>query len=82
MKDKDTQLLEEAYDVITESQWVSPDNPQELLDWVKRYHPKWMGKSELDTLRRILVTTDGLGEKVKERALQRVRQIAPTADEA
>ena len=67
MKDNDEKLINEAYD-SKQSQWTPPADLDQFLEWVAKYHPKWKGKDELETLKRILVTSDGLGRTVQEAA--------------
>jgi len=74
MKDRDTQILEEAYEQINErsEQWVVPEDEVEFVDWLKEYHPKWLkGHNKISTaLRGILITSDGLGTEAKLKALE------------
>jgi len=51
------------------SQWNPPEDPNEFLEWLKMYHPKWVKDSDTNTLRNILTTSDGLGTKVKIKAI-------------
>ena len=67
MKDNDSKLISEAYN-SKQSQWTPPTDLGQFIEWVAKHHPKWQGKDELETLKRILVTSDGLGRVVQEAA--------------
>jgi len=47
------------------SQWNPPEDPNDFLEWLKEWHPKWVKSSDINTLRNILTTSDGLGTKIK-----------------
>jgi len=51
------------------SQWNPPEEPKDFMEWLKKWHPKWIKASDTDTLRHMLTTSDGLGTKMKIKAL-------------
>ena len=51
------------------SQWNAPDDPVEYMAWVKEFHKKWLNGSDIDTLKNIVITSDGLGTKAQTQAL-------------
>jgi len=57
------------------SQWNPPENSNEFLEWLKEYHPKWVKDLDINTLRNILTTSDGLGTKVKTKALDALMEM-------
>lgn len=57
------------------SQWNTPESPDDFLDWLKQYHPKWVKDSDFNTLKNMLTTSDGLGAKIKTKALQKLIKL-------
>ena len=50
-------------------QWDVPEDPDEYLAWIKKFHKRWRRDSDIETLRNIIITSDGLGPKAQETAL-------------
>jgi hypothetical protein len=51
-----------------------PDNLDEFPDWVRENCPKWKKDTDEATMVRILVTSDGLGSRIKNKALEYLRK--------
>lgn len=56
--------------MINEIQWTPPEDSKEFMEWLEKWHKKWVRDSEEETLTNILCTLDGLGSKVKLKALE------------
>jgi len=59
--------------MISAIQWTPPEDPDKFMGWLKEWHPKWVKGSDEETLVNMLATSDGLGSKIKTKALELIR---------